>query len=220
MHLAEVLKPQDIGRAIDHARRHNRRCRRRQGAERKPSGICGALRCLGRVWTPGCGLPCAFVLDGTNSWLGIQVAGRVLYFGVATTDGPAVDEGPARLKPSEQLELAAQLGDVRDHVRSELRALSPAGVGILRTTKFSQWQYKDAFPKFSLETAAILACVDEGIPARLVTAEEAASAVPAARASLPAQALKTWGVDPRPPYWNERAWALATAAALASKAGG
>jgi hypothetical protein len=151
--------------------------------------------------------------------LGIQVAARVLYFGVAMANNLAPDTGPPRLKPSDQLELAAQLGDVRDQVRSELRALAPAGVGVLRTTKFSQWKYKDAFGKFSLETAAILACVDEGVPVRLVTAEEAASAVPASRANLPAQALKAWGISPKPPYWNDRAWAIATAAALAVEAG-
>jgi hypothetical protein len=147
--------------------------------------------------------------------LGISVAGGAVYLGVVREPDELVLDDPAeRIQPSAQLDLAAQLGDVRDRIRQELRRLQPAAAGVARTRKYTSWQYQAAFDRFSLETAAILACVDEEVSCRLVRGEDAAKAVPAPPTKVTERAHRQWDITPMA-YWKERVWAFATAMALA-----
>jgi hypothetical protein len=150
-----------------------------------------------------------------RTYLGIAVARGAVYLGVVREpDELLLDDLAERIQPSAQLELDAQLGDVRDRVRQELRRLKPAAVGVARTRKYMNWKYQPAFDRFSLEAAAILACVDAGVPCRMVRGEDAAKAVPAPPSQIAEHALQNWSITPTA-YWKDRVWAFATAMALA-----
>jgi hypothetical protein len=151
----------------------------------------------------------------SDLYLGVSVSARVLYLGVVRApDEFLLDDAAERIEPSAQLELDGRLGDVRDRLRDELRRLKPSRVGVTKTKKYSNWKFADAFDRVSLETAVILACVDEGIPCRIVRSEDAAKAVPAAVTKVEEQAADRWGVEPSK-YWKHRVWAFATALAMA-----
>ena len=140
----------------------------------------------------------------SDVFLGVNVSAGVLYLGVVRASGELVlvDEAE-RIQPSSQLALDSQLGDVRDRMRQELRRLRPVAVGIARTTKYNGWAYQSAFDKFSLETAALLACIDDDVPAQLVRGEDAARAVPAPKTRVVERAAEIWEIE-RTRYWKDR----------------
>jgi hypothetical protein len=148
-------------------------------------------------------------------FLGVHIASGIAYLGVATSaDGLIMSDPADRIRPSPQLADANQLGDFRDRVSQEIRRLQPAEVGVFRTTRFRNWSFTDAWTRFSLETAVMLAAVGEGVPSRHVVAEDASGTVPCPPNKIPDIAAEAWGVQ-RPQYWRERAPALAAALALA-----
>jgi hypothetical protein len=150
--------------------------------------------------------------------VGMLVAARIAYFAVAS---PAcvlhLDDPLDRIVPTPQLDRPEVIADFRDRVAQEFRRLRPAAVGVAFTRRYMGWNANDAFDRFSLDTAAMLAAVDLGIRCERVRQEDAADAVGVAPAKLGAQAAARLGID-RTRYWNDRVWAIATAVYMARRA--
>jgi hypothetical protein len=146
--------------------------------------------------------------------MGINVAARVIYLGVVRGDAPVLDDPAVRVAPSQDLDEAHRIDDVRVRIRQEIRRLRPAGVGLMRPRRYAGWKWTDAFERAGLEAAIMIAAVEESVACQVVRAEDAARAVPAAPTKVVEQAAQRWGIEP-PAQWKERAWAYATAMALA-----
>jgi hypothetical protein len=147
-------------------------------------------------------------------YVGINVAGGIAYLGVCRGKQLDLSDTAESIEPNRQLALAEQLEDFRARLGQEFRRLAPQEVGIARTRKFSQWQYKPAAARFGLEAVAMVAAIQEGVPCSMVVQEDAAKAaqVPVTKfaEAMPAR----FGIDPTH-HWDKRALAFATALALA-----
>ena len=126
-----------------------------------------------------------------------------------------MDDDLECIRPTEQLGDAERLDEFRKRVVQEIRRVVPAEVGIFRTTKYSNWSFKDAWARFPLEGAVMLAATDERRPSRHIVAEDAARCAGGDKTRIPELAAGVWGVGPTKRYWKERAPAFAAAIALA-----
>lgn len=155
--------------------------------------------------------------DGPGVVVGISVRGGEAYFAVVQCpDTPLVDDPLERITPTQQIDRPAGLADFRDRVAQELRRLQPRAVGVGFTRKYSSWTAEDAFRRFGLDAAAMLAAVDLGISCQRVREEDAAGAVGVAPTKLPEQAPARLGID-KTKYWSHRVWAIATALHVAKE---
>lgn len=150
----------------------------------------------------------------SNVYVGINVAGGIAYLGVCRGEQLALDDAAESVEPSQQLPLAERLEDFRARLGQEFRRLAPQGVGIARTRKFSQWQYKPAATRFGLEAVAMVAAIQEGVPCSLVVQEDAAKAAQVPVTKFAESMPSRFGIDPTL-HWDKRALAFATALALA-----
>ncbi|POH67781.1 hypothetical protein C3B60_06050 [Cryobacterium zongtaii] len=66
-----------------------------------------------------------------------------------------------RLKFSDNYEGADQLVDLKDRVRQDLRDWNVDAVGLLETSKYSQWTYAHATTRILAISAVMYACVEE-----------------------------------------------------------
>jgi hypothetical protein len=146
--------------------------------------------------------------------LGVHVTAGVAYFGTAQGEIILADDPLEKIEPTAQLPVGMRLRDFRDRFGQELRRLQPASVGVIRTTKFSQWTFADAWGRFSLEAIVLLAASDEKVPSQHVVAEDAARTVPCRPKDIAARSAQAWGV-PKMRYWKQRAPAFAAGLALA-----
>jgi hypothetical protein len=152
----------------------------------------------------------------TRPFLGVHVASGIAYFGVSNRQGvPLMDDDLECIRPTAQLGDAERLDEFRKRVVQEIRRLDPAEVGIFRTTKYFNWTFKNAWARFPLEAAVMLAATDEQVPSRHVVAEDAARRAGGDKTKIPERAAAAWGVPPAKRYWKERALAFAAAVALA-----
>ncbi len=159
-------------------------------------------------------------VGGVNTlvYLGINVAARVVYLGTVRGEQLGLDDPATRIEPSQELNIARRVDDVRVRVRQEIRRLKPVAIGMMRPRRYAGWKWADAFDRSTLEAAIMIAAVEEGVPCSVVRAEDAARAVPAAPTKVVEQAADRWGVEPQP-QWKDRVWAYATAMALAKEDG-
>lgn len=154
--------------------------------------------------------------ENERPFLGVNVVRGVAYFGAVDHRGlPMLHDELECVRPTEQLGDAERLDEFRKRVGQEIRRLNPAEVGVLRTTKFSQWKFKDAWARFPLEAAVMLAATEERVPSRHIYAEDAARTAGGDKSKISDLAAGTWGVAPTDRYWKERAPAFAAAVALA-----
>lgn len=149
-------------------------------------------------------------------FFGIHVSAGVVYLGLVNSGGTPMLEDPMEcIRPSDQMDAANRLVDVRDRFVAELGRLRPAGVGVIRTTKFGNWSYKLAWGRFSLEAVVLVASADASIAAQIVVAEDAAKTIPCAVSRIAESAAAGWALEQTPRYWDKRAPAFAAARALA-----
>lgn len=123
------------------------------------------------------------------------------------------------ITPTEQVDRPEALGDFRDRVKQELRRIKPHAVGVGFTRKYKNWTAQQAFKRFSLDAAAMLAAVDLGIACRQVREEDAARSLGVAPTKLAELAPTKLGID-RTNYWDDRVWAIATALCIAEDSAG
>jgi hypothetical protein len=143
--------------------------------------------------------------------VGISVRGGQAYLAVVECPDKFVATDPLdRITPTQQVERPEVLGDFHDRVAQELRRLRPRAVGVGFTRKYKNWTAEQAFRRFSLDAAAMLAAVDLGIPCQQVREEDAARAVGVAPTKLAEEAAGHLGIG-ETDYWNDRVWAIATA---------
>ena len=155
--------------------------------------------------------------DGSGVVVGIAVQHGQAYFAVVECPDKLLLSDPLdRITPTQQVDRPEGLADFRDRVAQELRRLRPVAVGVGFTRKYKSWTAEEAFSRFSLDTAAMLAAVDLNIPCTQVRQEDAARAVGIAPTALAQHAAATLGVEPTK-YWNERVWAIATALQVAQE---
>jgi hypothetical protein len=149
--------------------------------------------------------------------VGIAVQHGVAYFAVVQCPDILLLTDPLdRIVPTEQVDRAEVLRNFRDRVAQELRRLQPRAVGVGFTRKYKGWTAQEAFTRFSLDAAAMLAAVDLHIPCLQVRQEDAARAVGAAPKLLADHAAARLGIQ-KTTYWSERVWAIATALYVAQE---
>jgi hypothetical protein len=155
--------------------------------------------------------------EGGDLVVGVSVRGGRAYFAaVRCPDTVLIDDPLDRIAPAAQGEHAAVLANFRDRVSQEFRRLRPRAIGIGFTRKYQQWTAEDAFTRFTLDAAVMLAAVDLNIPCSRVREEDAARAV-GLPPNMLAQAASAKLAITRTKYWNDRAWAIAVAIAIAGK---
>jgi hypothetical protein len=143
--------------------------------------------------------------------LGVSVRGGQAYFALVCCPATPLLAGELdRITPSTQGVHATQLGNFRDRVSQELRRIQPGAVGVGFTRKYNNWAAEDAYTRFTLDAAVMLAAVDLNIECVRVSEEDAARAIGVPPKDLSARAAGALGVTPTK-YWKERAWALAVA---------
>ena len=148
--------------------------------------------------------------------LGVSVRGGRAYFAlVRCPNVPLLDDPLDRITPTEQGDHPAVLANFRDRVVQELRRIRPRAVGVGFTRKYQQWTAEEAFTRFTLDAAVMLAAVDLNIDCQRVSEEDAARAVGVPPKDLPERAPGALGVA-KTKYWKDRAWALAVALHVAA----
>lgn len=155
---------------------------------------------------------------GPGRVVGVSVRGGRAYFAVVECPDTFVAGDPLdRITPTQQVERPDVLGDFKDRVAQEFRRVRPRAVGVGFTRKYKNWSAEQAFKRFSLDAAVMLAAFDLGIPCQQVKEEDAARAVGVAPTKLAEQAAARLGIDATD-YWDERVWAIATALHVAKDA--
>jgi hypothetical protein len=102
--------------------------------------------------------------DASERVLGISVRGGRAYFAlVQCPSTPLLGDELDRISPSAQDDHAAVLGNFRDRVSQELRRLQPRAVGVGFTRKYQNWSAAEAYARFTLDAAVMLAAVDLNI---------------------------------------------------------
>jgi hypothetical protein len=153
--------------------------------------------------------------DNQGLFVGINVSGGIAYLGVANAGGEvALDDPAPRIGPNAQLDVARRLEDFRSRIAQELRRIRPQAVGVARTRRYQRWGYQEAFDRFTLEAAVMLAAVQEGFPCRQVKQEDAARATKVPVTKIAEALPERLGIEPTP-YWRDRSVAFATALTLA-----
>jgi hypothetical protein len=155
------------------------------------------------------------VEDTPPTYVGINIASGVAYFGAVRRGEALVEDSADRIRPNAQLDDSPRYENFRARVAQELRRLQPAVVGVARTRKYGQWTMAAATKRFGLEAAVMIAAAQEGIDCRLVTQEEAAKTVKVPIPRLTDLLPERLGIEPTPPYWDDRAVAFLVGAHLA-----
>lgn len=147
--------------------------------------------------------------------MGFHISSGAAFVGLAT-DGETLllDDEAERFRPAEHLAGADQLADFKSRVEQELRRIKPSIVGVVHPRLYSNWQYKAAFTRVSLETAIMLAAHEAGVAYEVVKQERIAKALKLPVTKISEQAAERFGVTPSK-YWANRAMAYAAAATLA-----
>lgn len=127
-----------------------------------------------------------------------------------------VEDGADRVAPNMQLADAARLEDFRARLAQEFRRLQPAMVGVARTRKYQNWSMADATMRFGLEAVVLLAAVQEGFEARIITQEEAARTVGVPVTKIAEQLPHSLEIE-RTSRWKDRAVAYLVARHLAER---
>jgi hypothetical protein len=149
--------------------------------------------------------------------VGVAVASGTAYLAIATANQILLDDPAEQVACNDRLHDAERLEDFRGRLGQVFRRVQPVEVGVARTTRFARWTYKDAFARFGLEAAVLIAAAHEGFAARVVTREEAARGAGVPMPTLHEQLAPTLGIE-RTSHWSHRALAIATAVALARRA--
>ncbi len=151
--------------------------------------------------------------------LGVNIAAGVAYLGVVNC--------PSELLISDEVEsmaLAKNLGpaemvdDLRKRFREELRRLRPLAVGVVHPRLYSGWKYRDAYTRVTIETAIMVAAVEEQIHFASIKQDKIAGVVKApVGATFAALAAKRLGLQKVPSGWNNRALAFGAALLLSQE---
>lgn len=148
----------------------------------------------------------------------VNLAGGVAYCAVASPPEELIDDPLVRIELAEGLGDAETLADFAARFRQELNRIRPVAVGVIQTTKSSQWIYKDAWRRVTIEAAIMLTVVDastseRGIHYRLVKQHKMAKTVGIPLPKLHEMAKDRWGTQVRK-YQEKRFPAVVGAMAL------
>jgi hypothetical protein len=157
--------------------------------------------------------------DQRKCVLAVNLAGGTAYCAVASPPGELVEDDLVRIELAEGLGDAEQLADFAARFRQELRRLRPVAVGVIQTTKTSQWVYSYAWRRVTVESAIMLTTVEAStsehpIDYKLLKPSAMAKAVDIPLRKLYEVAGKRWGAAV-PKYRKDRLPAVVGALALA-----
>lgn len=147
--------------------------------------------------------------------VGVSIHAGVAYFGVVKCpDVILIDDRLDRIVPATQGSLSTDLDDFKNRVLQELRRLQPHAVGVGFTRKYGGWTAQNAFKRFSLDAAVMIAAAELGVRCDRVKLEAAAKAVGVPPTKMDELGASSLGISP-PRNRTERTWAVATALAVA-----
>jgi hypothetical protein len=158
----------------------------------------------------------------TGRVLGLSISAGTLYAGlVECPDVPVFTDSFERLDLAVGLEGAAQLSDLSARFKQEIRRIEPTAVGVLNTRKYSNWKYADVFRRVCIEAVVMLAVTDLSSSARtmryvLLKQEGLPKALGIPAGTFAEGIVSRWGPGMKR-YAKDRAWAFATATALAKQ---
>jgi hypothetical protein len=150
--------------------------------------------------------------------LAVNLAGGIAYCAVASPPDELLPDALVRIELAEGLGPAEQLFDFAARFRQELSRLGPVAVGVIHTKKTSQWIYKDAWRRVTMEAAVMLtvaeaSTVDKPIHYKLIKQEKMAKTAEIPLAKLQEVCTERWG-DQVTKYRKDRFPAVVGAMAL------
>lgn len=123
----------------------------------------------------------------------------------------AIEDATSKLSFPQNLSEAAQLVDLKDRVRQDLREWGIGSIHVLGTTKYVNWKYADAHTRVLAISAVMYAAAEEQVGYSLAKPSAVGPLVQSPRLDNIDKAL--FGLEVRPSHWNAGlAQAYATAA--------
>lgn len=107
--------------------------------------------------------------------LGFDIASGVAYAAeIETSVNAASIERLDRLTLSNAPSEADVFGGLFSRARQHLRAIRPAAIGIMETSKYNNWAYRSAAERARIEAAILIAAHHEGVEAMMISIHDAA----------------------------------------------
>lgn len=123
----------------------------------------------------------------------------------------AIEDATSKLSFPQNLSEAAQLVDLKDRIRQDLREWGIESILVLGTTKYANWKYADAHTRVLAISAVMYAAAEEQVTYSLAKPSAVGPLVHSPR--LDSIDIALFGLGTRPTHWNAgMSQAYATAA--------
>lgn len=140
--------------------------------------------------------------------LGVSVANGVMHLACLTTPQAYSDllgspVSPARrIVPSDGLDAAHRVTDLRDRFAQDVRSFDANGIGLVSTRLFAGLTYRAALKRITAMSASMIAATELGLQYTEVKTEEIAKLVGVLPKSLKTTPYQLFGFAVAPMYWT------------------
>lgn len=140
--------------------------------------------------------------------LGVSIANGVMHLACLeacdSEDGRlGAPAGPARrIVPSDGLDAAHRVTDLRDRFTQDVRSFGADAVGLVATRLYSGLTYRAAIKRVTAMSASMIAATELDIPYAEVKTESIAKLVGVPAKNLESTPPELFGFDSKPMYWT------------------